>query len=148
MGNPTEKWMDYPEEGQMWLGEDTIDGFGPSGVLMGIGRKSHELIDFSTNSKKYCILSDVVPGGVKVGTKISDLQKYDFSNTRYGRNKPGNAIKATGENNVQNGKEYIIYGEEYQYISLYVKNGIVILWQFITNEQEDYKFFDHSVSFF
>ena len=51
MGNPTEKWMDYPEEGQMWLGEDTIDGFGPSGVLMGIGRKSHELIDFSTNSK-------------------------------------------------------------------------------------------------
>ena len=52
-----------------------------------------ELDGFNTNSPKYCILSDYVKGGFKVGDKFSKVQGFDFVHSKYGKNRPGNTLK-------------------------------------------------------
>ena len=104
---------------------------------------------FDTESPKYCILSDVVPGGIKVGTKLSDLEKFNFSKTRYGRNKPGNELKLDkGQPSDPSDKRYTIYGLEYCRINLRIKNGVVTGWQFLTAENDYEVNYDKSISFF
>ena len=90
------------------------------------------------------MLSDVVPGGIKVGRKLSDLKKIDFVNTRYGRGKQENALRLV--DNSSEVKVYQIFGEEFQSIYLYIKNGVVTSFQYFTSEADIE--YDKSISFF
>lgn len=149
LGNPAEKWDVTDIDAYPCLGTVTMYGYGPSGCYLIISPKNKELLFFDTESPKYCILSDVVPGGIKVGTKLSDLEKFNFSKTRYGRNKPGNELKLDkGQPSDPSDKRYTIYGLEYCRINLRIKNGVVTGWQFLTAENDYEVNYDKSISFF
>ena len=142
---PNEIWGETDIDGYPKLGSHNIYGYGPSGCVIIIDPYSKELKYFSTESTNYYMLPDIVPGGIRVGMKLSDLEKIDFVNTRYGRGKNGNALKliqidSDGE------KEYGIFYEEYQDIILYVKNGIVTSFIFSTSEGDIE--YDKSLSLF
>ena len=54
----------------------------------------YRLCGFETDSPSYCILSDLVPGGIRVGDRMSKLQSLDFVNTKYGKGNTQNAFKS------------------------------------------------------
>lgn len=54
----------------------------------------YSLCGFETNSPSYCILSDLVSGGIRVGDSISKLQSIDFVNSKYGKGNTQNAFKS------------------------------------------------------
>ena len=147
LGNTTEKWGYTDIDHYPCIGSATKDGFGPSGCELHILPKTNELLYFDTESPKYCVLSDIVPGGIKVGTKLSDLEKYDFAKTRYGRNKKTNNLMFAQDISATE-KMYTIYGQEYQMIILYVSFGTVTGWQFLTAENDYEVNYDKSISFF
>ena len=142
---PEETWGETDIECEPKYGTESMNGYGPSGCVIIIAHYSKELKYFSTESTNYYMLPDIVPGGIRVGMKLSDLEKIDFVNTRYGRGKQGNALKliqitSDGE------KEYGIFYEEYQDITLYEKNGIIISFVFSTSEADIE--YDKSISIF
>lgn len=138
IGNTTEKWEDYSsEDGSLCFGYHTRYGFGPSGVSMSISSNGYYLENFSTDSPKYCVLSDLIPGGIKVGDKLSNILAFDFVHTPYGRNKSANALKSTGYVSQEKGEEFLIFDQEYEYITLWVKNDIITMLQFITRNEDD-----------
>ena len=149
LGNPAEKWNYTDIDHYPCLGTATIDGYGPSGCEIVIHPKDKELLFFDTESPKYCVLSDIVPGGIKVGSKLTVLQRYNFSKTKYGRNKTSNNLMLSKQKMDDPAvKEYKIFGSEYKSITLYVKNGIVTGWQFRAAESDFETNYDKSVDFF
>ena len=50
----------------------------PDATRFCFDENSWELVGFNINSAKYCVLSDYVKGGFKVGDKFSKVQKFDF----------------------------------------------------------------------
>lgn len=83
-----------------------------------------ELDGFNTDSPKYCVLSDYVKGGFKVGDKFSKVQKFDFVHSKYGKNRSGNALKlidSTAERDY-----YKVFSEEWYHFYFRVKNGVII----------------------
>lgn len=142
---PEETWGETGIDGYPKLGSHTTSGYGPAGCVIIINPYNKDLEYFSTGSGRFCVLSNIVPGGIKVGTKLSDLEKIDFVNTRYGRGKQGNALKYV-QSTHGNKEVYGIFYEEYQSILLYVSNGIVSSFQFITSEGDIE--YDKSINFF
>ena len=142
---PEETWGVTDIDCYPKFGDETKYGFGPSGCELVISPQSKELLYFSTNTSNYCVLSDIVPGGIKVGTKLSDLEDIDFVNSRYGRGKQGNSFRFDQRNNVF-GQRYVIFGEEYQSVVLYFKNGLVTSFVFCTSEADIE--YDKSISIF
>lgn len=142
---PEETWGETGIDEYPMLGTETMCGYGPSGCVIVINPYDKGLRYFSTESANFCVLSNIVPGGIKVGTKLSDLEKIDFVNTRYGRGKQGNALKYV-QSTHGNKEVYGIFYEEYQSILLYVSNGIVSSFQFITSEADIE--YDKSIKFF
>lgn len=79
----------------------------------------YTLCAFETDSPSFCILSDVYPGGIKVGDKAADLEKFDFANCKYGNHRTENnftKIHAT---------EYILFKERYEHYYFTVQDGII-----------------------
>ena len=146
LGNTTEKWGYTDIDHYPCIGSATKNGFGPSGCELHIQPNNNELLYFNTGSSKYCVLSDIVAGGIKVGSKIADLQKIDFSKTRYGRNKRANNLMLVSESGSE--RTYTIYGQEYKKIILRVSSGVVTGWQFRTAENDYEVNYDKSISFF
>ena len=88
------------------------------------GKKPVYICDgFETESPDLCILSDCFPGGIKVGDRLERLKQLDFVHTRYGKGRAKNGLRLLGNHSER--EEYIIFGEEYDSFSLYVKDGIV-----------------------
>ncbi|MCR5362994.1 MAG: hypothetical protein K6E44_00285 [Bacteroidales bacterium] len=79
-----------------------------------------EVGDFIIKTPNFCILSDYIEGGLKVGDSFERLQSFDFVNTPYGRGIPGNTLVQLDNNNL-----YLAYGEEYWQIYFIVKNGVI-----------------------
>ena len=77
-----------------------------------------EISRFITSSPDFCVLSDYVPGGFKVGDSVSKLKSFDFVKSKYGRNIPGNALKRVD----CDGEWYIAYEKEYFYLYFEIKN--------------------------
>lgn len=146
LNNTTEKWDFTDIDHYPCIGRHTKDGYGPSGCYLIISPKDNSIDFFDTESSRYCILSDIVPGGIKVGSKIADLQKYDFSKTRYGRNKRANNLMLTSESGSE--RIYKIYGAEYKRISLRVSLGVVTGWQFYIAEDEYEVKYDKTIDIF
>ena len=141
---PEETWGVTDIDCEPKYGTESIYGYGPSGCVIVINQYDKELEYFSTSSTNYYMLPDIVPGGIRVGMKLSDLEKIDFVNTRFGRGKQNNALRFL--DNSHEGKVYIVYGEEYQRIYLYINNGVVTSFSFSTSEADIE--YDKSLSLF
>ena len=113
-------------------GQDGIDDYFPDSFIMEypddtrfcFDAETWELVGFNTNSSKYCILSNYVKGGFKVGDKFSKVKAFDFVHSKYGKNRPENALKlidSTAERDY-----YVIYTKEKISFFFSIKNGIII----------------------
>ena len=101
------------------------------------GNEKWVLCGFQTNSTKFCFLSDIYPGGIKVGTKLSDLQQFDFVGSKYGRNQSGNGLVSLANSKIAyriniGGKHanYMLMGKNYRFYYFYVENGKIVSWAF------------------
>ena len=94
------------------------------GTVFVLDENTLELVGFNTDSPAFCVLSDYIPGGFKVGDSLEKLQSFDFAHSVYGKNKPENAltlIDSTSERDY-----YEVYGQEMMFFFFSVKNGIII----------------------
>ena len=85
---------------------------------MEINKDGYELNRFNTESPDFCVLSDYISGGFKVGDPVSKLKSFDFAKSKYGRDIPGNALKRDD----CDGEWYIAYEMEYFFINFEIKN--------------------------
>ena len=69
-----------------------------------------ELVGFNTNSPDFCVLSDFIAGGFRVGDSFEKLKTFDFVHSRYGKNRVGNALKLLDSSTERD--YYIIYSKE------------------------------------
>ena len=105
-----------------------------------IDGKTFGLTGFFTEKMEYVILSDLVPGGIKVGDRISKYTSVNFARTRYGRGKPdNNCVLAERRNGTD---YYTIYGEEFKYFILGVRGGKIIHLTLATCEDLPYPGYD------
>lgn len=114
-----------------------------------IDRDSKTIDSFETTSNKYCILSDLISGGIKVGDCLSKLQGFDFARSKYGRNKSSNALKNVNTSEFRypifgNMANYVVNESEYETIFFSVKNGKITAWAYITKEDSPYSPYDSS----
>ena len=114
-----------------------------------IDRDSKTLDSFETTSDKYCVLSNLISGGIKVGDSLSKLQGFNFAKSKYGRNKPSNGLKNVNTSEFRypifgNLANYVVYEDEYQTIFISVKNGRITAWAYITKEDIPYSPYDTS----
>jgi hypothetical protein len=56
---------------------------------------------FSFTSSLFCVFSDYIDGGIKIGDNLSRLQLIDFVNTPYGRGRQENALSQLNGNWLQ-----------------------------------------------
>ena len=96
LSNPPEEWT-----------ETGMDGFKKVSICI---NPDKSLRWFATKSPTYCIIPEVVPGGIKVGDSLSKLKSIDFINSNYGQGKPGNGLTRENEGNKT---FFYIYHEEY-----------------------------------
>ena len=97
------------------------------------GVEGRSLGEFGTNSTKFCFLSDVYPGGIKVGTKLSDLQKFDFVNCKYGKKLSDNRLRELTSSDIKfvsfkKKATHILFGKNFRFYYLTVENGVVVEW--------------------
>lgn len=108
--------------------------------------QSHESIDcFDISSDRVKVLSNFIAGGVRVGDKLSKIQNFDFSKTKYGRNKDGNGLKTTDfAFNILDKYpvNYVIFEEEGTTVYLCVQNGIIKAISFISKDDLPYEGYD------
>lgn len=74
---------------------------------------------FSFSSSAFCVFSDYIVGGIKIGDSIERLQSIDFVHTPYGRGREGNAL-VPSENNW-----FHVYEMENAYFGFKVENGYI-----------------------
>ena len=92
-------------------------------------RKSYVDV-FATDSPDFVVLSNVFPGGIRVGGRIRDLQSFDFSATPAGRNKQENNLQV-GELECGFGdypEHYSVLSCESQWVGIDAENGIIKSW--------------------
>ena len=73
---------------------------------------NYSLEAFRTTSSAFCIMSDYIEGGRKVGDSFDKLSSYDFEHSRYGRGKTGNRLKP-----VANGFNYQVFSKLINYVA-------------------------------
>lgn len=123
LGNPTDKW--------------TVDDYWDADHLNSLKKKVEICVDknggiiyFYASSNKFCLLSDLFSGGIKVGDNISKVKSYDFVNCKYGKGKAGNALFKESElynSNASVHKNwYFALHDEYHFIQIQTDdNGII-----------------------
>ena len=114
----------------------------------GILKNSKKIEFFTTKSAKYCILSDIVSGGIRVGDSITKLINIDFTKCAYGRNKKSNALKDSPKlvhDLIGYASNYVIFEDEYHSIYITIKDDKVIAWGFSTKADAPYEPYDGSI---
>ena len=114
-----------------WEGADILEY--PDATRFCFDENSWELVGFNINSAKYCVFSDYVKGGFKVGDKFSKVQKFDFVHSKYGKNRPENSLKLIDSKAERD--YYVVYSEEWHFFFFRVKNGIIIGIDMGTSEE-------------
>ena len=79
----------------------------------------YKLNGFTFSSNRFCIFSDYLGGGIKIGDSLERLQSIDFVHTPYGRGREGNAL-VPSENNW-----FHVYEMENAYFGFKVENGYI-----------------------
>ena len=94
---------------------------------------AYSLDGFTFSSNRFCVFSDYIDGGIKIGDSLERLQSIDFVHTPYGRGRQGNALKQ-----LDNHQQYVIYGDEYWDCCFDIDNGIITLIQFASKQDIPY----------
>jgi hypothetical protein len=106
------------------------------------GSRCGHLDCFSTSSPYFSVLSDIFPGGIHVGGKISDLRDFDFAT--YANINRGNAKHNLTATNYKCGygeypEHYTIYSEDSKSILIDAENGVIMSWVIFYNDIAEYK---------
>lgn len=113
-----------PHDGEDGMYDDeVIVHFANGDTQVRLNISTSELLGFNTKSSAFCVLSDYIAGGFKVGDSLTKLQGFDFVHSTYGKNRSGNAltlIDSTAERDY-----YKAYGMERRVFEFIVKNGII-----------------------
>jgi len=101
------------------------------------GQEGRTLDSFATNGSQFCFLSDIYPGGIKVGTKLSDLKKFDFINSKYGRGSSKNGLRQIQTTEKQyrvftKKANYILFADNFRFYYFTVENGKITEWAMST----------------
>ena len=108
-------------------GQITVDYYYSSqfpGTLFVLDEDTNELLACKTKSTALCVLSDLVPGGFKVGDSFEKLQNFDFVHSAYGKNRSGNALNLYDSSSERD--YYVAYDLERKFFFFSVKNGVII----------------------
>ena len=95
----------------------------------------------SFSSDRFCVFSDFIDGGIKVGDSLERLQSIDFVNTPYGRGIQGNALTVLNNQN-----QYVVYANEYWDFCFDVEDGVITLIQAGKKEDLPYSGYNNPYS--
>ena len=98
-----------------------------------------ELVGFNTKSSAFCVLSDYIPGGFKVGDSFAKLKNFDFVHSKYGKNRSGNALKLVDSSVKRD--YYAAYGQERKMFYFEVKDGVIISISLSTMDEDTASYF-------
>ncbi|MBR5384917.1 MAG: hypothetical protein IK143_03490 [Bacteroidales bacterium] len=73
---------------------------------------------------RFCILSDYIDGGIKIGDSLEKLLAFDFPATEYGQGKMENKLKKIAS------MQYMAYSEEYFRFYFNIEDNRIVLIQF------------------
>lgn len=96
-------------------------------------------LTFSSNL--FCVFSDFIIGGIKIGDSLARLQTIDFVNTPYGRDRQGNALTPLANQN-----QYIVYADELWDFYFDIENGVITLIQVGTKKDIPYPGYNNPYS--
>lgn len=88
-----------------------------------LDEETSELVGFNSTSSSFCVLSDFIRGGFKVGDSLAKLKNFDFVHSKYGKNRAGNALKLIDSNKDRD--YYGAYQEERKSFFFVVKKGVI-----------------------
>lgn len=96
------------------------------------------VVGFDTDSQDFSVLSDIFPGGIRVGGKISDLRAFDFAASA--KSHKGDIRNNLTEDPLTCGfgnypESYSIYSLEYNWIGIEAENGIIKAWGLFTSQE-------------
>ena len=115
----------------------------------GIMRNNRRNLDFFvTKSSKYCVLSGLIPGGIRVGDDIPKLKDFYFANCAYGRNKASNALKSNQKvvhDLIGYSSNHVIFEDEYHSIHITIEDNKVVAWGFSSKADTPYEPYDGSI---
>ena len=117
-------------------------------LVVVVNTMSHHLEGFTCASPDFCILSDYIPGGIRVGDPASKLENYDFASSRYGRNKKENGLtRLPGDQRsfcYDHNTNYIVYQKEFQTIEFAITDNLVQGFVYYTADDTPYLPYDYS----
>ena len=93
----------------------------------------YTLNGFTFSSNRFCIFSDYLEGGIKIGDSLERLQSIDFVHTPYGRDNQKNALRS-----VNNFNYYKVYSDEYYFFYFKIENGVITEIQFTSKQDIPY----------
>ena len=141
--------MGTPKSADLGESFSDVDIYEYDDTRFGIMRNNRRNLDFFvTKSSKYCVLSGLIPGGIRVGDDISKLMDFDFANCAYGRNKASNALKSNQKvvhDLLGYASNYVIFEDEYNSIYITIKDNKVVAWGFSSKADEPYTPYDGSI---
>jgi hypothetical protein len=108
---------------------------------LAIYKNTRGLDFFETTSNKYCIFSNLISGGIKVGDSFARLQSIDFAQTAYGRSKSSNRLKTFDSFSYEvfgYPANYVVYESEYCSVYFCVENYTIAAWSYLTKEDAPY----------
>lgn len=113
-----------PHEGEDGMYDDEVlIHYEEGDTCICLNTTTYELLGFNTDSPSFCVLSDYVPGGFKVGDSFEKLRSFDFVHSSYGKNRPGNALTLLDSSSER--EYYEVFGLERKFFNFCVKNGII-----------------------
>ena len=113
-----------PDGNEYWGGiMDGCEAIQYPDTYICLDEKTSELIGFNSTSSSFCVLSDYIRGGFKVGDSLAKLKSFDFVHSKYGKNRAGNALKLVDSNEERD--YYGAYQEERTNFFFVVKKGVI-----------------------
>lgn len=94
------------------------------GTSFVLEKDTFDLRGFNTRSPAFCVLSDYIEGGIKVGDSLSRLQSVDFVHSAYGKNNPDNALRLIDSTRERD--YYEVFSKEWSNFCFAVKNDVII----------------------
>lgn len=129
-----------PHEGEDGMYDDEVlIHYEEGDTYICLNTTTNELLGFNTDSPSFCVLSDYVSGGFKVGDSFEKLRSFDFVHSNYGKNRSGNALTLLESSPERD--YYEAFGLERKFFHFCVKNGIItsIIMGTVDDETAEYQ---------
>ena len=87
---------------------------------------NYRCTDIAFSSGKFCVMSDFLDGGFRVGDSFGKLSAFDFVHTPYGRGNHSNRLKLASDEKLL----YYAYSEEFDQIYFEVEEDRIVQIRF------------------